>query len=310
MKKHQEPALVIMAAGMGSRYGGLKQIDPIGPHGEIIIDYSLYDAMQAGFRKVVFIINKGLEQDFREVIGSKVEKKMETHYVFQELDSLLPANFKIPEGRKKPWGTAHAILCCRDIVNEPFAVINADDYYGKAAYRLVYDRLCRAEDKATYDYCMAGYLIGNTLTDNGSVARGICDTDAQGKLVNIHERTRVIRTPDGPAYLEDGTDRVVPVPEDNLVSMNFFGFTPSIFAEIEKAFPGFLQNTVPANPLKAEMYIPVETGRLLQEGKATVDVLSTPDRWFGVTYREDKESVGAAFCALTEQGEYPDAPLF
>lgn len=306
----QEPTLVVMAAGMGSRYGGLKQIDPVGPHGEIIIDYSLYDAMQAGFTDVVFIINETIREDFVEIVGSRVAKKMNVRYVIQHLSACLPKDYAPPAGRKKPWGTAHAILCCKDAVSGPFGAINADDYYGKAAYKLLYDRLKRAHDGDTYDYCMVGYLVGNTLTEHGSVARGICETDGAGRLVNIEERLRVVKTPDGPAYIEDGTDKPVPIPAGNLVSLNFFGFTPSIFAELEKQFPVFLETTVPKNPEKAEFYIPVETGRLLRERKATVDVMPTPDRWYGVTYREDKEQMAAALGEMTRNGLYPDRELF
>ena len=251
------------------------------------------------------VINHRIEEDFVRMVGDRVSKKMEVSYVFQEIDSLLPEGFEIPEGRKKPWGTAHAILCCKDVVKAPFGAINSDDYYGKTAFQLLYDRLCRAEDGETYDYCMVGYRINNTLTDHGSVARGICETDAQGNLVDIQERLRVVRTPEGPAYLEDETDRPVPVPADNLVSMNFFGFTPSIFGEIEARLPDFFANTVPKNPEKAEIYIPVETGRLLREGKATVEVMATPDKWIGVTYREDLPGVQAAVARLKAEGVYP-----
>ena len=305
-----EPTLVIMAAGMGSRYGGLKQIDPVGPHGEIIIDYSLYDAMQAGFKKVVFIINNRIKDDFVSIVGKRIEKHMDVTYVCQEISTGLPASFVIPEARKKPWGTAHAILCCKDAVFSPFGAINADDYYGKTAFKLLYDRLCRAKDAETYDYCMVGYNIDNTLTDNGTVARGVCETDAKGNLVDIHERLKVLRTPDGPAYLEEGKETPIPIPSHNLVSMNFFGFTPSIFTELQKRLPWFLETAVPQNPEKAEFLIPTETGRLLRAGKATVEVMPTPDKWIGVTYREDKPSVMASLKAMTDAGAYPDRPLF
>jgi len=306
----QKPALVVMAAGMGSRYGGLKQIDPVGRHGEIIMDYSLYDALEAGFEKVVFIINRKIEKDFYEVIGKRAEKYMEVRYVFQQPDAMLPTGFTVPEDRVKPWGTAHALLCCKNDVNEPFAAINADDYYGKRAFTVLYDYLKNAKDGDKADFSMVGYLAKNTLTEHGSVARGICETDGAGRLVNIEERLRVVKTPDGPAYIEDGTDRVVPIPADNLVSLNFFGFTPSIFAELEKQFPVFLETTVQKNPEKAEFYIPVETGRLLRERKASVDVMPTPDRWYGVTYREDKELMAAALREMTRNGLYPDRALF
>lgn len=303
----EKPVLVVMAAGMGSRYGGLKQIDPVGKNGEIIMDYSIYDAKQAGFEKVVFIINRRIEQDFRAIVGERVAKHMEVEYVFQQLECELPEGYEPPAGRQKPWGTAHALLCCKDVIKGPFAAINADDYYGKNAYKLLYDRLCKAEDKdGQYDYCMVGFLLDNTLTDHGHVARGVCETDAEGRLVNVVERTRVIRTPEGPAYSEDDGATYTHVPADNLVSMNMWGFTPSILKEFEKEFPNFLENTVPTNPEKAEMYIPMEVGRLLREGKAHVDVMQSPDRWYGVTYREDKPSVMEAMAKMTEEGLYPE----
>ena len=307
----KKPVLVVMAAGMGSRYGGLKQIDPVGPHGEIIIDYSIYDAKQAGFEKVVFIINHGIEADFKAAIGDRVAKQMEVEYVFQQIDSRLPEGFVIPEGRKKPWGTAHALLCCSDVIDGPFAAINADDYYGQHAFRLLYDRLCTLEDKnGVYDLCMIGFLLDNTLTDNGHVARGVCETDAAGKLINVTERTRVYRTPEGPAYTEDEGKTFTHLPKDNLVSMNMWGLTPGVLKEFAARFPEFLEKEVPLNPEKAEYYVPQEIGRLLREGRASVDVLSSPDRWYGVTYRDDKPGVMAAMAAMTEKGFYPDKPLF
>ena len=306
----QQPVLVVMAAGMGSRYGGLKQIDPVGPHGEIIIDYSLFDAMRAGFEKVVFIISRRIEADFREVVGDRVAKRLQVEYVFQELDARLPAGFAIPAGRQKPWGTAHAILCCREHIDAPFAVINADDYYGSHAFQLLYDRLCRSRDRdGKYDFSMVGFRLANTLTEHGSVARGICETDATGRLVNIVERTRVALQGGAPAFTEDG-ETWTKVPADNLVSMNMWGFTPALFEELEARFPRFLAQDVPQNPEKAEMYIPMEVGALLREGRCTVDVLSSPDRWYGVTYREDKPAVAAAMRELTRQGLYPDRKLF
>lgn len=306
----QKPTLIVMAAGMGSRYGGLKQIDPIGPHGEIIIDYSLFDAIRAGFERVVFIINHRIAEDFRTIVGDRVKAHMQVDYVYQELTERLPGWFSIPEGRKKPWGTAHAILCCAGRIDGPFAVINADDYYGRHAYELLYNRLCRSADRnGVYDYSMVGFRLANTLTEHGSVARGICETDAKGRLTNIVERTRVELVNGSPAFTEDG-ERWTAVPADNLVSMNMWGFTPGLFAELEERFPRFLAETVPQNPEKSEMYIPMEVGALLREGRCTVDVLSSPDRWYGVTYREDKPSVTAALCRLTDEGVYPDRPLF
>ncbi|MEG1525341.1 MAG: sugar phosphate nucleotidyltransferase [Clostridia bacterium] len=304
-----KPTLVVMAAGMGSRYGGLKQIDPVGRHGEIIMDYSLYDAVQAGFEKVVFIINHRIEQDFYEVVGKRAEQHMEVHYVFQQLDSMLPADFRVPADRVKPWGTAHAILCTKDVVNEPFAAINADDYYGKHAFAVLYQYLKNATDTDTYDFSMVGYLAKNTLTDNGHVARGLCDINDRGELTNIVERLRIVKTPDGPAFTEDDGKTYTHFSGDTLVSMNFFGFTPSLFGELEERFPRFLEETAKVNPLKGEFLIPNEAGRLVREGKAKIQMLSSPDRWYGVTYREDKPEVMKALAHMTDQGLYPDKKL-
>lgn len=305
----QKPALVVMAAGMGSRYGGPKQIDPLGKHGEIIMDYSLYDAMRAGFEKVVFIINHSIEKDFYEVVGRRAEKHLEVHYVFQQPNSCLPEGFFVPEERVKPWGTAHAILCCRDVVREPFAAINADDYYGRRAFTVLYDYLKTSCDGAKYDFSMVGYHAGNTLSENGHVARGVCTVSPRGELVDIVERLRIVSTPEGPAYTEDDGKTFVHFPADNLVSMNFFGFTPSIFGELTARFPEFLKKEVAANPLKAEFLIPQEVGGLLRAGKASVRVLSSPDRWYGVTYKEDKPEVQKALNAMVEAGLYPDEKL-
>lgn len=305
----QKPTLVVMAAGMGSRYGGLKQIDPIGKHGEIIMDYSLYDAMQAGFERVVFIINHRIEQDFYEVIGRRAERHLAVDYVFQEPDAMLPAGFSLPLDRVKPWGTAHALLCCKNVVHEPFAAINADDFYGKRAFSVLYDYLSTAKDGAAADYSMVGYLAKNTLTEHGSVARGVCEVSAEGELLDIVERLKIFKMPEGPAYTEDDGETFVHFPGETLVSMNFFGFTPSLFAELEAQFPKFLALSAEQNPLKAEFLIPQEVGRLLREGKARVRVLSSPDRWYGVTYREDKPEVQRALEELTRAGEYPDEKL-
>jgi NDP-sugar pyrophosphorylase family protein len=305
----QKPVLVVMAAGMGSRYGGLKQIDPIGRHGEIIMDYSLYDAIEAGFEKVVFIINRKIEQDFYEVVGRRAEKRMEVRYVFQQPEAMLPAGFSVPADRVKPWGTAHALLCCKNDVREPFAAINADDYYGKRAFTVLYDYLKTAEDGTKADYSMVGYLAKNTLTDHGSVARGVCEVDANGELVNIVERLKIVKTPEGPAYTEDDGQTFVQFSGDNLVSMNFFGFTPSLFDALEARFPLFLQDALEKNPLKGEFLIPQEVGRMLQAGMASVRVLSSPDRWYGVTYREDKPEVQHALNELTDAGAYPNKKL-
>ena len=305
----QKPALVVMAAGMGSRYGGLKQIDPVGRHGEIIMDYSLYDALEAGFEKVVFIINRKIEKDFYDVIGRRAEKYMEVRYVFQQPDAMLPAGFTVPDDRVKPWGTAHALLCCKNDVNEPFAAINADDYYGKRAFSVLFDYLKNAKDGAKADFSMVGYLAKNTLTEHGSVARGVCEVDSNGELVNIVERLKIFKTPEGPAFTEDDGQTLVHFPEDNLVSMNFFGFTPALFPALEARFPEFLADAMEKNPLKGEFLIPQEVGRMLQAGRASVRVLSSPDRWYGVTYREDKPEVMQALGDLTDAGAYPDKKL-
>jgi len=305
----QKPTLVVMAAGMGSRYGGLKQIDPVGNHGEVIMDYSLYDAMQAGFEKVVFIINRRIEQEFYEVIGRRAEKHMDVHYVFQQPDAMLPKGFSVPSERVKPWGTAHAILCCKDIVREPFAAINADDYYGKHAFSVLYDYLSTAKDGEKADYSMVGYLAKNTLTEFGSVARGVCKVSAENELIDIVERLKIFKMPEGPAYTEDDGKTFVHFDGDTFVSMNFFGFTASLFAELEAQFPVFLTNAMANNPLKAEFLIPQEVGRLLREDKARVRVLSSPDRWYGVTYQEDKPEVQRALRELTRAGVYPDEKL-
>ncbi|MEA5048226.1 MAG: sugar phosphate nucleotidyltransferase [Eubacteriales bacterium] len=305
----QKPTLVVMAAGMGSRYGGLKQIDPIGRHGEIIMDYSLYDAMQAGFEKVVFIINHRIEEDFCEVVGRRAEKHFEVHYVFQQPETLLPPGFSVPAGRTKPWGTAHAILCCQDVVHEPFAAINADDYYGKHAFFVLYNYLKTAKDSDKADFSMVGYLAKNTLTEHGSVARGVCKVSEKGELIDIVERLKVFKTPSGPAYTEDDGKTFVHFSGDNLVSMNFFGFTPSLFPALEARFPEFLQEALETNPLKGEFLIPAEVGRMLRSEKACVRVLSSPDRWYGVTYREDKPEVQRALDDLTKAGIYPDEKL-
>lgn len=305
----QKPTLVVMAAGMGSRYGGPKQIDPLGKHGEIIMDYSLFDAKRAGFEKVVFIINRTIERDFHEVIGRRAEKHFDVHYVLQQPGSCLPDGFVIPEGRVKPWGTAHAILCCRDVVHEPFAAINADDYYGRRAFSVLYDYLKDAHDGDQYDFSMVGYLAGNTLSENGHVARGVCEVSPEGELVDIVERLRIVSTPEGPAYTEDEGKTFVHFPADNLVSMNFFGFTPSIFDELTARFPEFLETAVAKNPMKAEFLIPQEVGLLLRAGKARVRVLSSPDRWYGVTYKEDRPEVQKALNAMLEAGLYPDEKL-
>ena len=301
----KEPVLVIMAAGMGSRYGGLKQIDPVDNAGNKILDFSIYDALRAGFKKAVFIIKKENEALFRECIGDAVSRHMEVEYVFQELNDV-PEGFVIPEERVKPWGTAHAIFSCRDTVKEPFAVINADDYYGVEAFKILYDFLTTHEDDEKYRYAMVGYQLGNTLTENGSVARGCCVTNEEGYLVSITERTKIIKTADGAAYTEDDGATYTPISVDSPVSMNMWGFTPSIIPELGKALENFFSNTVQNNPLKAECYLPIEVDALLKEDRATVQVLSSKDKWFGVTYKEDKPYVMDSIQKLKDAGVYPE----
>ena len=303
----KKPVLVVMAAGMGSRYGGLKQIDPVGSQGEAILDYSLYDAYEAGFRTAVIIIKEAIREDFLSVVGKRLEKcPMEIRYAYQEIQKV-PAGFTIPEGRVKPWGTCHAVLCAKEEIDgAPFAVINADDYYGKDAFRVIFDYLCKAQDKNTYDYCMVGYQLGNTVTEHGSVARGVCSVNAEGFLTDVVERTQIEIYPGGIHFTEDGGKTWTDVDAEVPVSMNMWGYTPSFLEELEARFPGFLANEVPANPIKAEFYLPKAVAALLAEGKATVKVLRSADRWFGVTYAADKPQVVAALKKLTDEGKYPD----
>ena len=300
-----KPILVIMAAGMGSRYGGLKQIDPVDEEGHIIIDFSLYDAMRAGFERAIFIIKKENEQAFKEAIGDRVSKHMEVNYVFQDLNDV-PEGFTIPEGRQKPWGTAHAIYACRNVIDAPFAVINADDYYGVEAFKVLYDYLTTHADDDKYRYAMVGYRLGNTLTENGSVARGVCVTSDDGYLVTIAERTNIIKTETGAAYSEDGGETYIDISPDTPVSMNMWGFYPSIVKEFGNALADFFANKVELNPMKAECFIPIEVDNLLKKDKATVQVLSSKDKWFGVTYKEDKPFVMASIKALKDAGIYPN----
>lgn len=298
----KKTALVIMAAGIGSRFGGgIKQLEPVGPSGEIIMDYSVYDAMQAGFDKVVFIIRKDLEKDFREIIGNRMEKIVETAYAFQELDDL-PAGFQRPEGRTKPWGTGQAILCCKDLVQEPFAVINADDYYGKEAFVKVHDYLAGEHPACgKMDFCMAGFQLGNTLSENGGVTRGICSVNEDGHLTKVTETKNIVKTPEGAAVKgEDG--RLTSVAADCPVSMNMWGFTPEIFEVLENGFAEFLKNL--SDPMKGEYLIPTIVDGLIQEQKANVTVLESRDKWFGVTYKEDKPAVVRSFRELIDAGVY------
>ena len=296
--------LVIMAAGIGSRFGGgVKQLTPVGPNGEIIIDYSIHDALEAGFNKIVFIIRKDIEKDFREVIGDRIEKICDVEYVFQSLDDL-PEGFEKPADRIKPWGTGQAVRCCKGIVNEPFAVINADDYYGKEAFVKVHDYLVReqpADD--VLHICMAGFRLGNTLSDNGSVTRGLCHI-TDGKLTGVTETHNIFKTADGAESREDGQP-AEKLDLNELVSMNMWGLTPAFMDTLYDGFVEFLQN-VKAGDIKAEYLLPVMIDALIQKGTAQVDVLETKDTWFGVTYQEDKEVVIKAFKELTEAGVYPN----
>ncbi len=295
-----EPTLVIMAAGMGSRFGGLKQMTPVDEEGHFIIDFSLYDAYQAGFRRVAFIIKREIEQTFRKTIGARMEKWFHVDYVYQELDRL-PEGFAVPEGRRKPWGTAHAVACCRGVVEGPFAVINSDDFYGRGAYEEIYRFL--TENKAPHHYAMLGYQLRNTVTEFGSVARGVCHVQ-DGMLLDITERTKIFKRGQDAAYTEDG-ETFVPLSGDSLVSMNFWGFTPEILDEIWDAFPAFLAENLPVNPEKCEFYLPTFVGSRLAEKKVSVRVLPCMETWHGVTYKEDLDSVKSAIGQLKREGKYP-----
>lgn len=300
----KKPILVIMAAGMGSRYGGLKQIDPVDDQGHIIIDFSMYDAKRAGFEKVVFIIKKEDEADFKEAIGNRIEQYMDVAYVYQDLNNL-PEGYSVPEGRVKPWGTAHAVLSSINEVDGPFAVINADDYYGVEAFQLIYDYLSTHEDDDKYRYTMVGYQLKNTVTDNGHVARGVCEMNDQGELVEINERTQIEKHNGTIAYTEDGGETWTELAENTIVSMNMWGFTRSILEEIRDGFPAFLDEGLEKNPMKCEYFLPSVVSNLLGEKKASVAVLTSKDKWYGVTYKEDKPVVVAAMKSMMENGIYP-----
>ena len=284
--------LVVMAAGMGSRFGGLKQIEPIGPKGEALLDFSVYDAKKAGFTKVVFVIKHEIEKDFKEIVGKRVEKVLPTEYVFQEVNDL-PEGFTCPEGRTKPWGTGQAILCCKDAVHEPFAIINADDYYGQSAFKKIYDQL-KADSE---NYCVVGYRLANTLTENGTVSRGVCVVE-DGFLKEIDERTKIKDC----KYTEDDGETWVEMPEDTVVSMNFWGLNPDIFDFLEREFKAFLNEKI--NVPKSEFYIPIVIGDLVKNGEKAVKVLVAEDRWYGVTYKEDKPAVVKALGDIVASGAY------
>ena len=295
----QQPTLVVMAAGMGSRFGGLKQLMPVDPQGHPIIDFSMYDARRAGFQRVVFIIKKAIEQQFREVIGTRMERVFDVAYVVQEPD-VLPAGYTVPEGRVKPWGTGHAVACCRGTVDGPFAVINADDFYGAGAFQTIYDFL--AAEHGPTEHAMVGYRLRNTVTENGSVARGICTVE-NGLLTGVTERTKIEKRGDAAAFIEDG--REYTLTGDETVSMNFWGFAPTILDELWARFPAFLDRRLAEDALTCEYYLPSVANALLQEGRGTVRVLECGEVWHGVTYREDLQSVCDAVAALKKAGVYP-----
>ncbi len=302
----KKPVLVIMAAGMGSRYGGLKQMDPVGPCGELILDYSLFDAKRAGFERAVIIIKKENEKDFREVLGDRVSRYMQIDYAYQSLDGI-PESFSIPEGRIKPWGTGHAVLSALEAVDgAPFCAINADDYYGREAFQLCYDHLSNLKNDG--DICMVGYLLKNTLSETGSVARGVCTLNEENCLSDLKERTHIISTVDGPMFTEDGKMYELLSPE-TVVSMNMWGFPGAFMQRLKEGFPKFLETKVPLNPMKAEYYLPGAVDDELNAGSATARVYTTPDKWFGVTYREDRPQVVEALRRMTGEALYP-APMW
>lgn len=303
-----DPVLVIMAAGMGSRYGGLKQIDPVGVHGEKIIDFSLYDARRAGFKKALFIIKEELLPDFQEAVFKKASQYLEIDWVFQKLQDV-PEGVTIPEGRVKPWGTGHAALTAARVLGDaPYAVINADDFYGREAFEKMYHFLKNAKDGERLDFAMVGYYLKNTVTENGYVSRGVCQTE-NGMLQSITERTHIEKREDGIAYTEDGGESWTQLAPDSVVSMNLWGFTPGFTPTLEADFRRFFREDVPKNPEKAEFFLPFVVNDLLAQDKAQVTVLSSSDKWYGVTYKEDKETVVNAIRAMTEAGIYP-SPLW
>ncbi|MCI8329290.1 MAG: NTP transferase domain-containing protein [Oscillibacter sp.] len=300
----KKPVLIIMAAGMGSRYGGLKQLDPVGNHGQLIIDYSIYDARRAGFETVVFVIKPEIEEDFRRCIGDRVSKSMDVRYVYQ-LKEDLPEGYSVPAERQKPWGTAHAALAARKVVDGPFAIINADDYYGPEAYREIYDYLSTHEDGDLCEYVMVGYLLKNTVSENGTVARGVCEETEDHYLTQITERTKIEQGPPL-RFTEDDGKSWTELAEDTIVSLNMWGFTRSFLDEAWKRLPAFLDKALAENPAKAEYFLPTVVSQLIEEGKARVKVLRSGDKWYGVTYREDKPAVVGAIAGKTKAGLYPD----
>lgn len=300
-----KPVLVVMAAGMGSRYGGLKQLDPLNEQGEVIMDFSLYDALRAGFEKVVFIIRREWAQEFEQKIGKKVSKYMEVAYVYQDLADL-PEGYQVPQGRQKPWGTAHAVLSCRKCVQGPFTVINADDYYGPQAFSLIYQELLREYPEKPYHYAMIGYQVENTVTEAGSVSRGVCRLDEAGKLLGIEERKKIEKHGQFVEFTEDEGKTWEKIPAGSTVSMNFWGFQASMLAELNARFPAFLDKELSANPLKCEYLLPGVVGELLTERKAEVSVIPTIEQWYGMTYQADKPAVSQALQLKKQQGLYPE----
>ena len=298
----RNPTLVIMAAGMGSRFGGPKQTTPVDDAGHFILHYSLFDAYRAGFRKVVFIVKPGMESEFRDALGEGVAAHFDVRFAPQALDAL-PEGYSVPEGRQKPWGTAHAVLCAAGEIDGPFAVINADDYYGVTAFQALYDFL--AADRPESEYAMVGFRLKNTVTEHGSVARGVCEVE-NGLLQGVTERTKIVKRGEDAAFTEDDGETWTDLSGDTLVSMNFWGFTPLYLYELARRFPAFLENEVPKNPLKSEYFVPSVVNAQLQEGSATIAVLDTPDAWHGVTYPEDLPGVKSALKALTDAGTYPE----
>ena len=296
----KQPTLVVLAAGMGSRFGGLKQMTPVDNQGNSILHYSIYDAIQAGFGKVVFVIKKAIEEDFRQITAG-LEKHIDVAYAFQEVD-MLPAGFQVPGDRTKPWGTGHAVLCAKDEVDGPFTVINSDDFYGRGAYMAIADFL--RQPHSDREYAMVGFLLKNALTENGSVARGVCELQG-GNLAKVTERTKIFKRGSDAAYTEDG-EHFVPLSGDTVVSMNFWGYQPSMMEELERRFPLFLEERLPKDPEKCEFYLPFATDALIQEGSASVRVLKTDETWYGVTYREDLPTVVDAIAAMRRNGRYPE----
>ena len=298
----EKTTLVIMAAGLGSRFGGIKQLEPVGPSGEIIMDYSIYDAIEAGFEKVVFIIRKDIEEDFKEVIGNRISEQIETEYVIQDV-AALPEGFTLPEGREKPWGTGHAVLCCKGVVDGPFAVINADDYYGKEAFVKVNAYLNNPEEiNEKYNFCMAAFRLGNTLSENGTVTRGVCSVGENQVLLDVNETFDIRKDGDMATAMRD--DKEIRVSLEQPVSMNMWGFTAEFIDELDARFADFLEG-IEGNELKAEYLLPSIVDDLIKEGSARVKVLDTKDKWFGVTYQNDKELVRQSLERLVAEGVYP-----